>query len=233
MCSRIRSRSGRRSGFQPLGIGVERGAACPRVAVDDRELDLGLVGVEVEEELVHLVHDRLDAGVGAVDLVDDEDHREPRLERLAQHEARLRQRTLARVDEEEHAVDHRDPALHLAAEVGMAGRVDDVDLRLPVAHAVFFARIVMPFSRSRSPVSRTRSATSWFARNAPDCHRSASTSVVFPWSTCATIATLRMSERLGMLRAYRPTLRPSRPSRDAQPVRRSGRPFPARLGRRG
>ena len=56
-----------------------------------------------------------------------------RLERLAQHEARLRQRPLARVDEQQHAVDHRQPALDLAAEVGVAGRVDDVDLHAAVA----------------------------------------------------------------------------------------------------
>ena len=56
----------------------------------------------------------------------------------------------------------------------------------------------MPFSRSRSIESITRSATSWFARNAPDCQSIASTSVVFPWSTWATIATLRMSSRVGM-----------------------------------
>src|SRR5262245_28446968 len=41
----------------------------------------------------------------------------------------------------------------------------------------------------------TRSATSWFSRNDPDCQSIASTSVVFPWSTCATIATLRRSSR--------------------------------------
>src|SRR3954471_5580885 len=61
--------------------------------------------------------------------------------------------------------------------------------------AVFFARIVMPFSRSRSIESMTRSLTSWFSRNAPDCHSMASTRVVFPWSTWATIATLRRSSR--------------------------------------
>src|SRR3954454_11069121 len=61
--------------------------------------------------------------------------------------------------------------------------------------AVFFARIVMPFSRSRSIESMTRSATSWFSRNAPDCQSIASTSVVLPWSTWATIATLRRSSR--------------------------------------
>src|ERR1022692_616142 len=51
----------------------------------------------------------------------------------------------------------------------------------------------MPFSRSRAIESSTRVLTSGPTRNAPDCHSIASTSVVLPWSTCATIATLRMS----------------------------------------
>src|SRR5262245_51412282 len=71
----------------------------------------------------------------------------------------------------------------------------------PYRTAVFLARIVIPFSRSRSVESSTRSATSWFSRNDPDCQSIASTSVVFPWSTCATIATLRRSFRsLGAVR---------------------------------
>ena len=114
-------------------VGVERRPTGARVAVDDREVDLVLVGVEVEEQLLHLVDDLGDARVGAVDLVDHEDHRQARLERLAQHEAGLRQRALAGVDEQQHAVDHREPALDLAAEVGVAGGVDDVDLHVAVA----------------------------------------------------------------------------------------------------
>src|SRR3954447_4968314 len=55
--------------------------------------------------------------------------------------------------------------------------------------------MVMPFSRSRSIESITRSATSAPSRKAPDCQSIASTSVVLPWSTCATIATLRRSLR--------------------------------------
>ena len=58
------------------------------------------------------------------------------------------------------------------------------------------ARMVMPFSRSRSMESITRSATTWLARNDPVWRRSASTSVVLPWSTWATIATLRRSARI-------------------------------------
>src|SRR4051794_9956992 len=53
----------------------------------------------------------------------------------------------------------------------------------------------MPFSRSRSIESMTRSATSEPSRKAPDCQSIASTRVVLPWSTCATMATLRMSVR--------------------------------------
>jgi hypothetical protein len=111
-------------------VGCEAGLASARIAKNDRELDLRLVGVEVEEELVDLVHHRLGARVRAVDLVHDEDDGQARLERLAQDEARLRQRAFARVHQQEHSVDHREPALDLAAEVGVAGRVDDVDLRV-------------------------------------------------------------------------------------------------------
>ena len=65
----------RLAGPSPSASGVERRPRpALRVAVDDRELDLALVGVEVEEELVDLVDDLLDARVRAVDLVDDEDH---------------------------------------------------------------------------------------------------------------------------------------------------------------
>src|SRR5215218_9609329 len=70
-----------------------------------------------------------------------------------------------------------------------------LSLTSPYWTAVFLARIVMPFSRSRSIESMTRSLTSWLARKAPDCHSIASTSVVLPWSTCATMATLRRSSR--------------------------------------
>ena len=68
----------------------------------------------------------------------------------------------------------------------------------PRLTAVFLARMVMPFSRSRSLESITRSVCAEPIRNAPDCQSMASTSVVLPWSTWATIATLRRSWRIGM-----------------------------------
>src|SRR5215471_508022 len=60
--------------------------------------------------------------------------------------------------------------------------------------AVFLARIVMPRSRSSSFESMTRSTTCSLARNVPLCLSMASTSVVFPWSTWAMMAILRMDE---------------------------------------
>ena len=64
-----------------------------------------------------------------VDLVDDDDRLKPDRQRLHQHELRLRHRPFGRVDKQDRAVDHVQDALHLAAEIGMAGRVDDVDTR--------------------------------------------------------------------------------------------------------
>ena len=59
-------------------------------------------------------------------------------ERLAQHEARLRHHAFGRVDQQQHALHHLQHALDLAAEVGVAGRVDDVELHVAVAHRGVF-----------------------------------------------------------------------------------------------
>ena len=113
-----------------------RGAVATR-GVDDGEVEqrvdveVGHVVVQVarqrEQQVVALLDDLVDAGIRAVGLVDQQDDGELRFERLAQHEPGLRQRTLARVDQQHHAIHHRQAALDLAAEVGVAGGVDDVD----------------------------------------------------------------------------------------------------------
>src|SRR5215218_5826267 len=74
--------------------------------------------------------------------------------------------------------------------------------------AVFLARIVMPFSRSRSLESIARSSRCAWSPKELVWRSMASTRVVLPWSTWATIATLRrslrtaeaMKENLGDLR---------------------------------
>ena len=49
------------------------------------------------------------------------------LERLAQHESRLRHRPLECVDQEQHAVRHLQDALDLSTEIRVPRRVDQVD----------------------------------------------------------------------------------------------------------
>ncbi len=52
----------------------------------------------------------------------------PLLHRLLEHELGLRLRAVVGIDDEQHAVDHAHDALDLAAEVGVAGGVHDVDV---------------------------------------------------------------------------------------------------------
>ena len=82
---------------------------------------------QVKEEFVRFLHDLSDPRVGAVDFVDHHDDRQLLGQSLAQHEPGLGQRALRGVDEQQHAVDHFQAALHFTTEVGMARGVDDVD----------------------------------------------------------------------------------------------------------
>ena len=87
-----------------------------------------LVGrVEVGEQVEDFVDDLDVALFRLVDLVDAHDGAQADLQRLGDHELGLRHRAFGRVDKNDRAVDHVEDALYLAAEVGVAGRVDDVD----------------------------------------------------------------------------------------------------------
>ena len=105
------------------GAGVEHG-----------KLDLLFGGVQIDEQVVDLVEHRLGARVRTVDLVDDDHRHQAAGQRLAQHEPRLRQRAFRGVHQQHDAVHHRQRALDLAAEIGVARRVDDVDQHVVVVH---------------------------------------------------------------------------------------------------
>ena len=105
-----------------------RPAVQPR-RVDHREVELGLGRVQLVEQVEGRVDDVVDPRPGPVDLVDDDDRLQPQRQRLLRHEPRLRHRPLERVDQQADRVDHLEHALDLAAEVGVARRVNDVDAR--------------------------------------------------------------------------------------------------------
>ena len=101
-----------------------------RGAVEDRKIELLLIRVEIGEQIEDLVQHLDMALVRPVDLVDRHDGLEPELQRLGNHELGLRHRPFGSVDQHDHAVNHIEDALHLAAEIGVARRIDDVDTRV-------------------------------------------------------------------------------------------------------
>ena len=113
-------------------VAARRGEVGDRPAVaargeDGREIELRLARVEHREQVEDLVVDRPGAGIGPVDLVDHDDRPQAAPQRLADHELGLRHRPFGGVDQHQDAVDHAENALDLAAEIGVARGVDDVD----------------------------------------------------------------------------------------------------------
>ncbi len=96
-------------------------------AVENREVELLVGGIERGEKIKHLIDHLGGARVSTVDLVDDHDGLEAHLERLRHDELGLRQRTLGGIDKHQCAIDHIENAFDLAAEIGVARRIDDVD----------------------------------------------------------------------------------------------------------
>ena len=88
----------RSSGVNSPGSAGMAGRVDDRHVQDQVEVQvghvIGHVGGEAEEQVLALIDDLIDTGVGTVGLVDQEDHGQVRLKCLAQHEAGLRQRAL-------------------------------------------------------------------------------------------------------------------------------------------
>ena len=119
---------------QRLEIALARGFVLARIAIAARgpqagEFKLLVIRVEIGEQVEHFVEHFLRARIGAVDLVDHHDRAQAQRERLAEHELGLRHRALGRIDQQDDAVHHGEDTLHLAAEIGVAGGVHDVDPR--------------------------------------------------------------------------------------------------------
>ena len=100
-----------------------------------------LIGrVERGEQIEHLVDNLARPRVGLVDLVDADDRFQPDLQRLPDHELGLRHRPFSGVDQYDRAVDHRQNALDLAAEIGVTRSVDDIDPNILPHHRGRFSK---------------------------------------------------------------------------------------------
>ena len=98
--------------------------------VEDGKIELLVAGVKCREQVEDGVEHEIGAGVRLVDLVDHDDRLQAARQGLGEHELGLRHRSFGGVDQQDGAVDHGQDALHFTAEIGMTGRVDDIDARV-------------------------------------------------------------------------------------------------------
>src|SRR6266550_870808 len=102
--------------------------------IKDRKLNLLVSGIEIQKQLVDLVHDFGRARILAVNLVDNCDSWQTGFKSLPKHESSLRQTPFGGVHQQHHAVDHFQNASDLTAEVGVAGSIHDIDFHIPITH---------------------------------------------------------------------------------------------------
>ncbi len=107
---------------------------------DYRKIGLLFAGAQFDEEVEDFVDDFGWARILSVDLIDDHDGSQVEFEGLAQHEACLRHHAFGRIDQQQHALHHLQHALYLAAEIGVARRVHDVEFGFAVAHGGVFGQ---------------------------------------------------------------------------------------------
>ena len=92
------------------------------------------------QQLKHLVLYIAQSCIGLVYLVDNNDDSVTQLQRLLQHEPRLRHRSFSRVNEQYNAIYHFKYTLDLAAEISMARCVDNIYLNVLVFYRCVFCK---------------------------------------------------------------------------------------------
>ena len=100
-----------------------------------------LIGcVQLQQQLQNLISNLVKACVGLIDFVYDDDHGVVQLQRSLQNKARLRHGALGCIHQQNNAVDHFQNALYLAAEIGMARGVNDIDFGSLIVHGGVFGK---------------------------------------------------------------------------------------------
>ena len=118
----------------------ERCPAIETAGVNHRKVQLLFGCAEFVEQLKRLVHNPIGTRTWAVHFVHHHDDLHAERERFLGHETRLRHWTFDSVNQQQRAVHHREHALDLAAEVGVARCVDDVDSRALVSHSAILCQ---------------------------------------------------------------------------------------------
>src|ERR1041384_640555 len=98
---------------------------CARV--NNRKIELFVGGFQFNEKIKNEIEDFVRARMLSVDLVNDDDRLEMVFKCFSQNKAGCGLWTIVRVHYEQNAIDHFHYAFDFTAEIGVAGRIDDVD----------------------------------------------------------------------------------------------------------
>ena len=112
---------------RPMGrvVGGERHERSPSRRPASRTVPIGTIAGESRRAIASTTRSRI--GAGPVDLVDEDQRRDVEPLERAEQQRRLRLDALDRRDDEDRAIEHAEDAFDLGDEVGVAGRVDEVD----------------------------------------------------------------------------------------------------------
>ena len=98
-----------------------------RGRVNDREVQLFVGRIEVNEQVEHLIDNPVRTRARAVNFVDDHDRLQTVGKSFFGHEARLRHRAIKGIYHQQHRVNHGHNTLNFTSEVGVPWGINDVD----------------------------------------------------------------------------------------------------------
>ncbi len=111
----------------PPGIHIQGSNSRFGGGEDEGAVQLLFTGIQIDKQFQHFINNFPWPRLRAVDFIDAYDNGKLQFQSLAQNEFCLRHSAFKGVHDENNAVYHFQDALHLAAEIGMARSIDNID----------------------------------------------------------------------------------------------------------
>ena len=96
--------------------------------IEDREIQLIIIGIEIQEKIIDLIDNFVDSGILLIDLVDQKNRSQTCLKRLLEDETGLRHRAFRRVDQQNDRIDRFDDTFDFTGEICVSRCIYNIDL---------------------------------------------------------------------------------------------------------
>ena len=104
------------------------------------KIKLLIAGFKLNHQVEHFVNHFVRTCTRAVNFVDHNHDAQPQRKSMLKHETRLRHGAFKRVNNKQRAISHVQHALHFTAEIGMARRIDNINLHIAVIDSDIFRK---------------------------------------------------------------------------------------------